>query len=165
MTKHSIYMMMAFSYSNFSKCTFTKVAALGVNENGRIIATAVNGTISGEENCCDHHFNNREEHILYTEENEIHAEENLILELASSSVTFNKLSIYTTISPCSTCLKHLLGLTRSHAGNKIQIDKIVYFQKYHRITDDKLLEMKAKAQRVGTLLLSLEEANEMELNK
>ena len=74
MNKDQIYMDMVESYSNFSKCQFTKVACFIVNEHGRIIATGVNGTISGDENCCDHTFASREDHIKYTRENEIHAE-------------------------------------------------------------------------------------------
>jgi len=161
-TKHDIFLTMAKEYSNFSKCTFTKVGAIAINENDRIVATGVNGTIPGEENCCDHHFGTREDHVQYTLENEIHAEENVILELAVSSVTYKVLSIYVTLSPCEVCLKHLLGLTRRSNHNKIQIDMIVFGQKYHRTTDEQLLAMKQKALRVGTKLLSIEEANKLE---
>lgn len=165
MTKHDIFMNIAKSYSNFSKCNFTKVGAIAINENDRIIATGVNGTIPGEENCCDHYFETRDDHIKYTLENEIHAEENMILELAVSSATFRSIVIYVTLSPCAVCLKHILGLTRKREENKIRIDKIIYGEQYHRTSDEELKSMKARAHRVGTSLLSLEEANELELEK
>ncbi len=143
-----IFMNIAKEYSKFSKCTFTKVAALAVNENKRIIATGVNGTICGEENCIDHIFHSRESHIPYTEENEIHAEENLILEMARSSGTFRSLTIYVTLSPCKVCLKHLLGLITQDQ----KIKEIVYAEKYHRLSDEDLTFMKEKCKRLGVIL-------------
>lgn len=160
MHKHEIYMNMTKEYSYFSKCTFTKIGSMAVNEHGKVIATGVNGTIPGLENCCDHTFENREDHIKFTLENEIHSEENLILELATSSVKFSKLTIYVTSSPCSVCLKHLLGLTRRFEGNKVQIEKIIYNEKYHRTSHEELLAMKKKAKLVNCELLSLKEAME-----
>lgn len=157
MNKHQIYMDIAKNYSNFSKCTFTQVGAIAINENGRIIATGVNGTIPGMQNCQDHHFENRDDHVSYTEEHEIHAEENIILEMATNSMRFNSVSIYVTLSPCKTCLKHLLGLTREHLTNKIRIDKIVYNQRYHRTTDEELNSMKSRAAKVGCELILLDD--------
>lgn len=156
--KDQIYLNMVKEYSNFSKCQFTKVGCIAVNENGRIVATGVNGTLSGLDNCCDHSFHSREDHIKYTRENELHAEANMILELAISGITFSNLSIYTTISPCFECLKLILGLTRTKGENKIKIDKIVFENKYHRLTEEDLNWMKEKALSVGTKLLSIEEA-------
>lgn len=151
------YLNMVKEYSIFSKCQFTKVGCIAVNENGRIIATGVNGTISGLKNCCEHTFHEREEHVSFTRENEIHAEQNMILELATTSTSFSSLSIYTTISPCHECFKLLLGLTRSKGQNTIHIDKIVFGERYHRMTDDDLVNMKHKAALVGTKFLSIEE--------
>lgn len=151
------YLNIVKEYSIFSKCQFTKVGCIAVNENGRIIATGVNGTISGLTNCCDHIFEEREDHVQFTKDNELHAEANMILELATTSVNFSKLSIYTTISPCHECLKLLLGLTRSKGNNTIYIDKIVFEKKYHRLTDQELESMKSKAKLVGTKLMSIEE--------
>lgn len=148
---------MVKEYSQFSKCQFTKVGCIAVNENGRIVATGVNGTIPGLKNCCEHSFESREDHVEFTRDNEIHAETNMILELAVSSISFSNLSIYTTISPCHECLKLLLGLTRNKGSNKITIDKIVYGEKYHRLSDHDMLKMKDKARKVGTQLVSIEE--------
>lgn len=141
-----IYLNIAKEYSKFSKCQFTKVGAIAVNERGRIIATGVNGTISGSINCCDVHFKKRDDHIPFTTEHEIHAELNLILDLAKSGTTYKKLSIYLTISPCEECFKVLLGLSD---GDTMKVDKIVYSEKYHRTTDESIERMKIKAKENG----------------
>ena len=158
MNKHKIYMNMVQEYSQFSKCQFTKVACFFVNEHGKIIASGVNGTIAGDENCCDHHFETREEHIKYTRDNEIHAEQNSILELATTQPKFNTITVYVNLSPCYECLKNILGLTRQLGSNKIRIEKIIYLEKYHRTSDDELLIMKQKANKFNCKLMSLEEA-------
>lgn len=157
MNKDLVYLKMVETYKDFSKCQFTKVGCIAVNENGRIVATGVNGTIPGSENCCDHVFDSREDHVQYTRENELHAEANMILELATSSISFSKLSIYTSLSPCHECLKLILGLTRTSGHSRITVDKIVYGAKYHRLSDKDVLWMKQKALAVGTKLLSAEE--------
>lgn len=141
-----IYLNIAKEYSKFSKCQFTKVGAIAVNERGRIIATGVNGTISGSINCCDMHFKEREDHVPFTTENEIHAELNLILDLAKSGATYKSLSIYLTISPCEECFKVLLGLTD---GDTMKIDRIVYSEKYHRTSNESIERMKFKASQKG----------------
>lgn len=160
---HRLYMRIAQDYAKEkSKCQFTKVGCVVVNENDRIIATGVNGTISGMVNCEDVHMP-REDHAQFTEEHEIHAEENAILELARSSVTFNKITVYTTLSPCKVCLKHLLGLILLKADRSIIIDKIVYGEKYHRLSDEELQGMKARAKSLGVFLGSVEEAVKFDL--
>lgn len=158
MTNHDIYMDMTLSNSLFSKCQYTQVGALAVNENGRIIANGVNGTLPGSINCNTLQFDNRDDHVAFTHHHEIHAEANLILELATSSVTFEQLTIYLTISPCPECFKLLLGLTRK---NKY-VKKIIYNQRYHRVTNEVLDQMKTRAIKHGTQLLSLSEANEID---
>ena len=144
--KDSIYMNVCMNMSEFSKCQFTKVACIFVNESGKVISTGVNGTLSGMENCCDHHFEKREDHKPYSDENEIHAEMNAILDLARNGTRFNTISVYTTISPCENCLKHLLGLIQV---GLVSIDKIVYGEKYHRLTDEQVDKMKEKCAKLG----------------
>lgn len=156
---HSLYMDVARRLAkDKSKCQFTQVGAIAVNENDRIIATAVNGTISGESNCCDHHFDTRDDHVPFTRENEIHAEANLLLELARSSVTFSELTLYVTLSPCDECLKLLLGLRTTKGPNRISVPTIVYGERYHRTPLDVLQAMKDKARRAGTNLISIDQA-------
>lgn len=142
-----IYLNIAKEYAKFSKCQFTKVGAIAVNERGRIIATGVNGTVAGRENCCDQVFHNRDFHIEYSQEHEIHAEQNLILELAKTGMQFSEISIYITISPCKECFKLLMGLNDK---DRIKVDKIVFAEKYHRITDLQLKTMEYQAKAGNT---------------
>ncbi len=151
--KDKIFSNIAFEYSKFSKCQFTKVGAIAVNENERIIATGVNGTISGQKNCCDHEFAARDDHVPFTREFELHAEANLVLELARSNINFRELSIYLTISPCEECFKLLLGLNSNHT----KVTRVVYGAKYHRTPDETILTMKQRASNVNTLLYQLDE--------
>lgn len=51
--KHDTFMEMAFVLSKESKCCSHKVCALFVRD-GRIISTGINGSVSGQKNCCDH---------------------------------------------------------------------------------------------------------------
>lgn len=149
--KDQIFLNIAKEYSKFSRCQFTKVGAIAVNKNKRIIATGVNGTISGFSNCCDHHFENRDDHVPYTRENEIHAEANLILELARSNISFKELSIYLTISPCAECFKLLLGLNSKHT----KVKRIVWAEQYHRTTEDEIHDMIKKANRANVEFYTL----------
>lgn len=152
--KHKIFSEMVESLAKLSKCKFTQVGCLIVNESGKIVSTGVNGTISGDTNCCDVDFDNRDQHKPWSDKYEIHAEMNAILELAKSGITPKNITVYTTISPCENCLKHLLGLS----SNSITIDKIIYNNKYHRISDLEIDEMKKFClQTAGVKLLNITE--------
>lgn len=148
MNKDKVYLDIAKTYSQFSKCQFTKVGCIAVNESGKIIATGVNGTIPSFINCEDVVFDTREDHIQYTKENEIHGEANLILELATSSSTFKSLSIYLTTSPCFECLKLLLSLSRN---DNCKLEKIVFSEYYHRLTNQDISRMELKASNANVL--------------
>ena len=153
-----IYLNITKELTKFSKCQFTNVACIFVNENGRIVASGVNGTISGSENCCDIHFNNRDEHAKFADEEEIHAEMNAIEDLARSGYSPSHLSIYTNISPCPNCLKHLLGLINNNPkGQSLHIDKIIYLEQYHRTSKCDILAMKLRANKHGVNLMSIDE--------
>lgn len=162
--KDRIYLNIANELSKFSKCQFTSVGCIFVNENGRIVASGVNGTISGSVNCCDTKFNNRDEHAVFADEEEIHSEMNAIEDLARSGYAPTHLTIYTNISPCANCLKHLLGLiNKNPIGNSLTIDKIVYSEQYHRLTKNDIIKMKNRAKINGVQLLSIQEVEESEL--
>ncbi len=133
-----IYLDMATLYSKFSKCQYLNVGCIITNEHGRIISTGVNGTSSGTVNCCEKTFETRDDHKDWTEKYEIHAEMNAILELARNSISFNKISIYSNVSPCWNCLKHLVGLSQT---GKCTIEKIVFSNRYHRLSDQDIFDM------------------------
>jgi len=162
MNSDRIYLNMCNELAKFSKCQYTNVACMMVNENGRIVASGVNGTTSGSENCCDLKFDSRDEHVKFADEEEIHAEMNAILDLARSGYSPTELSIYTNISPCPNCLKHLLGLINTK-GHKLTINKIIFLEQYHRTTDLDIIKMKNRAIKHGVYLKSIKEVEEREL--
>lgn len=154
--EHKVFNNIALELSKLSKCKFTQVACIAVEE-GRIKATGVNGTPSGFDNCCDTHFNEREDHKQWSDDYEIHAEMNMILDLARSSSSPLNLTIYTTLSPCKNCLKHLMGLPRKTG---LTIDKIVYNEKYHRMSSEDIQEMKIYASKANIELIWIGDINE-----
>lgn len=162
MSKDRIYLNMCTELAKFSKCQFTNVACMFINESGRVVASGVNGTTSGSHNCCDIKFETRDDHAKFADEEEIHAEMNAILDLARSGYSPSQLSIYTNISPCPNCLKHMLGLINKK-GHILLIDKIVFLEQYHRTSESDMIKMKLHAKKHGVDLMSIEEAEESEL--
>ena len=138
--------------AKFSKCQFTQVACIAVNDSGRIKATGVNGTPSGMTNCCDVKFEKREDHKQWSDDHELHAEMNMIEDLARSGPCPSKMSIYINISPCKNCLKHLIGLTKRKGSDKVEIDKIVFGEVYHRLTNDDIINMKSYCAEANVIL-------------
>ena len=114
--------------AEFSKCSRLKVCAIIV-ENGRIISTGINGTPTGFINCCDKFDkksdNYYEEHHKFSEEFEIHAEMNALLQLGKSSSinNYNSLELYSNTAPCVNCAKHI-----AQAG----IKKVFFHSLYDR---------------------------------
>lgn len=116
--------------AGFSKCSRLKVCTIIV-ENGRIISTGINGTPSGFINCCDK-FNKKsdyddyyEKHHKFSEEFEIHAEMNALLQLGKSSSinNYNNLELYSNIAPCVNCAKHIA---------QVGIKKVFFHNLYDR---------------------------------
>lgn len=114
--KASTFMQIAFLVSQESKCCSCKVGAVIVKDN-RIISQGYNGTPYSHENCCDvatqkgwtvdGKFVNKQsrvEHSSWSKENEVHAEMNAIMNARDSLIGS---TLYTTISPCTECAKHI----------------------------------------------------------
>lgn len=133
--EETVFMEMTTSLAKLSKCVSLNVASLLVDETGRTVATGVNGTPSGYSNCCDLHEGPSAEHSEWSLDHEIHAEMNMILDLARSGKTFKKGKIFVTHSPCQNCLKHLIGLQQK--GN-VEITDIIFKEKYYKVSDEAL---------------------------
>lgn len=71
-----------------------KVGAIAV-KNGSIIAEAYNGTPPGWDNCCEYNG--------ITKPEVIHAEANLLMKLAKSTISSEGAIIFLTLSPCQQC--------------------------------------------------------------
>lgn len=130
-----VFIEMTRALAKLSKCVSLDVAAIAVNESGRVVSTGVNGTPSGYTNCCELHTESGPEHSEWSLEHEIHAEMNLILQLARSGQTFKKGKIYSTHSPCQNCLKHLIGLQQKGI---LEITDIIFAEKYYKVSDEYL---------------------------
>lgn len=156
MNKHDIFMNCAEQLSNFSKCVSLQVGCVIVNENERIISTGVNGSIPKTTNCCDIKHKD-DEHHEWSLKNEIHAEMNAIIELATTNSSYTQITFYVTHSPCENCFKHILALNR----NTKKVVAIIYKTKYHRLTDEALAELKQRALEKDIDFCSLEEARDV----
>lgn len=151
-----VFIDCAKSLARLSKCVSMQVGALFVSDRGRILSTGINGTIAGAPNCCDVHSSPGPEHSAWSNDYEIHAEMNMILELARSSQSVSRGNVYSTHSPCPNCMKHMLGLQQE---GKLKIDEIVYATKYYKIPDEQIEAQKAFAAQFGVTLRQHIEVN------
>jgi len=135
-----------------SKCSRLKVGAV-ITKDNRIIGCGYNGTPSGFINCneaCENLRDNKEqsEHHLFSEQYEIHAEMNAILDLAKRGLSPEGSTLYTTICPCKNCAKLVIaaGIKRiifdhyydrdiesqvTNFNRQIIIDNKRYFKEYN----------------------------------
>lgn len=147
---HQSFLTIAKELSTQSKCQFTQVACLLVdNSSKRIKATGVNGTPPGMRNCCNEYFEQRDDHLSWSNDHEIHAEMNMILDLAESgSGVPESYTIYVTLSPCMNCLKHLIGLKRRNKSTP-GLTEIVYADVYHRYSESQIKKLEIYAAQSG----------------
>ena len=110
----NLFMDVAIRTAQESNCVKYQVGAVLVKDN-RIILQGYNGTISKFTNCCDkfHNFNpnsekNREEHSIWSNAFEVHAEMNIITHAAKKGISLENGTMYCTHTPCNNCLKHLV---------------------------------------------------------
>lgn len=120
-----IYIQMARLFSQKSKCVSHRVGCLLVKDR-RIVANGYNGTPSDHPNCDEvfsHRSYDRELHHAFSTRFEIHAEMNAILFATREGISTKGTTLYTTLQPCSACLKNII-----QAG----IVKIVYSDVYDK---------------------------------
>lgn len=128
--KNNLFKDIVLRFAEESHCESKKVAALAV-KNGRIIATGINGSITGLTNCDDYWKKQhkiqkipvdylnwiqtkewREQHHIWSNLNEVHAEQSLIAEAAKNGNTsLADIDIYVSLQPCIHCTKLLAALT------------------------------------------------------
>jgi dCMP deaminase len=107
---HDVFMITAFLFASKSHCVSHHVGAVIV-KNNRIISTGYNGTPEGLPNCDEvfDPFNfNREEHHLWSKDNEAHGEMNAIGFSSKNGTNTDGADMYVTISPCNDCLKNII---------------------------------------------------------
>ena len=119
-------------------CTRRRVGAIIVKDY-RIISTGYNGTPHGINNCSEGgcpRCKKRDEGKINRYEYEescicIHAEQNAIIQAAYLGTSTKGATLYTTFSPCSSCVKMIIN-----AG----IKRLVYNVKFHEKQGLKLLK-------------------------
>ena len=123
------------AFAKHSACVSFQVAAVAV-QDGRIVATGINGTPSGYCNCnnslLDHNKDgfNRELHHQWSLVHEVHSEQNLIATAAKNGIQLSKSTVYVTMTPCTDCMKLMIA-----AG----IKRIVYRRQYDKSNPQSLM--------------------------
>lgn len=137
--KHSTWMNVAYTIAKGeSKCISQKVCAIVVKDD-RLKSTGHNGTPKGQPNCCDVNSHlvdadgnydaskHNNEHHLWSNKNEIHAEANALLYCSPQDR--EGATLYTTLQPCSDCCKLIAA-----SG----IVRVIYGEVYHRTPIDSI---------------------------
>lgn len=123
--KHKLFMDMACLVAKQSTCCRLNVGAVLVKDS-RVISIGFNGVPSGQEHCEDHfkdiylnEFTKKyptfedyiktpdffEIHGAFSNDNELHAEQNAILFAAKNGIATEGAHVYVTQSPCINCAK------------------------------------------------------------
>jgi dCMP deaminase len=106
-----------------STCTRRRVGAIIVKDK-RIISTGYNGAPRGLKHCLEVGCLREQMGIPSGERQELcrgaHAEQNAIIQAASSGVSMDGATMYCTTAPCSTCAKMIInaGIRRLVLGER-----------------------------------------------
>ncbi len=127
--KNKLFISMAKLVAQQSTCARLKVGAVLVKDN-RVISIGFNGVPSGREHCEDHFkkiyerefadkYKTLEEffksqdfyqiHGAFSNDNELHAEQNALLFAAKSGIATDNSDLYITFSPCVHCAKVIIA--------------------------------------------------------
>ena len=139
---HNMFLNIAEEISKNSNCVSFQVGAVLVKDK-RIISTGYNGTPAGFINCNDYFKNKtytREEHHVFSEKFEIHAELNTIIYAARAGISIQNSDIYITHQPCSNCLKMLAGAGIKNIYYRYPYDK----SNYNDLTEKLLTDLQIK---------------------
>jgi len=117
------FMRIARIVAESSHCVSENVGAV-ITKNDRIISCGYNGTPHGYTNCDDIWYGSGPEHSKWSSGHEIHAEMNAIIYAAKAGLSIEGAVLYTTLSPCRQCLKHMKQSGIKH----------IYFEDLYRKT-------------------------------
>lgn len=99
------HMRAAYVYADLSYCTRRKVGCVIVTDD-RIVSIGYNGTLPGEDNCCEHHVDGR----WTTKPTVIHAEPNALAKLRKSSeIITDATALFSTTAPCVHCAEEIVN--------------------------------------------------------
>jgi len=111
--------------------TRSKVGSVIVKDN-RVIVNSWNGTISGEDNCCEENG--------VTKSTVVHAEANAILFAAKNGIKIDGTKMYVTLSPCIECAKMIV-----QSG----IKEVYYLEEYRDKTGIEFLKSRIKCTKLS----------------
>ena len=123
-----MYLKMAQLIANNSYAEKKKVGSLVV-KNRTIISDGFNGTPAGFPNGCEYNIPSKKGKTL---PEVLHAEENAITKLASSTNSSSGATMYITIPPCSRCARLII---------QSNITRVVYVESYKNEEGIILLEL------------------------
>jgi dCMP deaminase len=119
--------------SSRSSCSSRQVGAVIVKDK-MIISTGYNGTPRGIKNCSDGGCRRCEDKkhgkVKSGERLDecicVHAEENALLQAAYNGVPIKNGSLYTSLSPCRYCTKHIInaGIKKVYYSDNYKLDEI-----------------------------------------
>lgn len=127
-------MKSAFLWSKRSTCLKYQVGCV-IAKNKHTLCHAYNGVVSKAQHCCDYWKENwnpewkdiqnsdfRLQHHKWSEENEIHAEMNAILQCCQHGLETKGAQIYVTMAPCINCAKMIFqaGINKVYYLNLIK---------------------------------------------
>jgi dCMP deaminase len=118
--KLETYMEMARAMSKLSPDSETKVGAIMLSENGRVVAASFNGFARGADDSSLP--NTRPDKYQYIQ----HAERNMLYNCAFEGIRTKETTIICTLSPCLECVR---------ACFQSGVRTIVFDELYHRFPD------------------------------
>jgi len=130
-TLNNIFMQTAELFAQRSTCIRVQVGSILVRDN-KIIATGYNGSTKNHQHCYDYFKDSKldihsqefiDKHFKFSEEHELHAEQNVLLFCAKEGISTKDTTLYITLSPCLSCAKviYVSGIT-----------KVIYKKEYDR---------------------------------
>lgn len=100
----------------WSKRSYSKRKQVGavISKEGRIVSIGYNGTLPGDDNCC-------EDSNGVTKSTVLHAEENALAHCLKHGISADGSTVHVTLAPCEHCAGMLI-----YAG----IKEVVYLERY-----------------------------------
>jgi dCMP deaminase len=150
------FMTLAYLVSMKSKDPSTRVGAVIVNEDKKIISTGYNGLPGGIDDTSERYADKNYKYLASN-----HAEENAILQCSRIGTATNNCSIYTTWTPCSRCAKIIIqaGIREvvydaNFPGNAAS-NQNEYWKESIDISKELLLEAKVKIREYHGKLIKI----------
>lgn len=127
-----VYRKILEAIESRSTCHRLQVGAVLVLDD-RPISTGWNGVPSGHDHCCDIYADRDktspafiEEHRIFSENNELHAEQNCLMFAAKKGIKTDGADLYITYSPCKQCAKLIIASGIKRVFYKEEYDRQPY---------------------------------------